>query len=102
MLIYGIMSSIAQFYSRNLATEVLSQKIAQGGTPKRVPVAYRNIRYRDDNGREARTVELDPGRAPMSRWALETYATGDVSAVQRLRVTDEAGLRDEPSRNEVR
>lgn len=38
MLVHGIMSSIAEFYSRNLATEVtkgLSQKVAQGGTPMR-------------------------------------------------------------------
>lgn len=36
MLVHGIMSSIAEFYSRNLATEVtkgLTQKVAQGGTP---------------------------------------------------------------------
>jgi len=35
MLLHGIMSSIAEFYSRNLATETikgLSQKAAQGGT----------------------------------------------------------------------
>nr|WP_223149125.1 recombinase family protein [Changpingibacter yushuensis] len=36
MLLHGIMSSIAEFYSKNLATEVtkgLAQKIATGGTP---------------------------------------------------------------------
>ena len=41
MLVHGIMSSIAEFYSRNLATEVtkgLTQKLAQGGTPMRAPV----------------------------------------------------------------
>ena len=40
MLLHGIMSSIAEFYSRNLATEVtkgLTQKVAQGGTPMRAP-----------------------------------------------------------------
>lgn len=38
MLLHGIMSSIAEFYSRNLATETikgLSQKAAQGGTINR-------------------------------------------------------------------
>lgn len=38
MLVHGIMSSIAEFYSRNLATEVtkgLTQKVAHGGTPMR-------------------------------------------------------------------
>jgi len=58
MLVHGIMSSIAEFYSRNLATEVtkgLTQKVAQGG----------------ENGREVRTVEVDTERAPMIRWAFE-------------------------------
>lgn len=42
------MSSIAEFYSRNLATEVtkgLTQKVAQGrGTPMRAPIGYLNVR----------------------------------------------------------
>ena len=41
MLLHGIMSSIAEFYSRNLATETvkgLTQKAAQGGTPNRAPI----------------------------------------------------------------
>lgn len=63
MLVHGIMSSIAEFYSRNLATEVtkgLTQKLAQGGTPMRAPVGYLNVRRTDEQGREVRTVEVDP------------------------------------------
>lgn len=59
MLVHGIMSSIAEFYSHNLATEVtkgLSQKLARGGAP----VGYLNVRRTDDRGRELRTVEVDP------------------------------------------
>lgn len=40
MLLHGIMSSIAEFYYRNLATEVtksMRQKLAQGGTPHARP-----------------------------------------------------------------
>lgn len=43
MLVHGIMSSVAEFFSRNLATEVakgLPQKVAQGGTPGRAPIGY--------------------------------------------------------------
>ncbi|MFK5165266.1 recombinase family protein, partial [Propionibacterium freudenreichii] len=43
MLLHGIMSSIAEFYSKNLATEVtkgLTQKVATGGTPMRAPLGY--------------------------------------------------------------
>ena len=42
MLVHGIMSSIAEFYSHNLATEVtkgIVQKAAAGGTPTKAPSA---------------------------------------------------------------
>ena len=46
-LVHGVMSSIAEFYSKNLAAEVtkgLTQKIASGGTPGKAPIGYLNIR----------------------------------------------------------
>ena len=95
MLVHGIMSSIAEFYSRNLATEVskgLSQKIAQGGTPMRAPIGYLNVRRTDDNGREIRTVEVDPDRAPLIRWAFEQYAEGETSVTGLLRDLTARGL----------
>jgi len=79
VLLHGIMSSIAEFYSRNLAGEVvkgMTEKAKTGGTPGRVPVGYRNIRTFDEGG-ERRYVELDPDRAPLIRQAFELYATGD-------------------------
>ena len=55
MLLHGIMSSIAEFYSRNLATEVtkgLTQKVAQGGTPDaRTELGARIVREFIDAGR---------------------------------------------------
>lgn len=79
LLLHGIMSSIAEFYSRNLATEVIKgcvQKAKNGGTPGRAPVGYLNVRQ-VVNGRESRTVEVDPVRGPLMAWAFEAYATGD-------------------------
>ena len=95
MLVHGIMSSIAEFYSRNLATEVskgLSQKIAQGGTPMRAPIGYLNVRRTDDQGHEIRTVEVDPDRAPLIRWAFEHYAEGETSVTGLLRDLTARGL----------
>ena len=95
MLVHGIMSSIAEFYSRNLATEVtkgLTQKLAQGGTPMRAPVGYLNVRRTDEHGREVRTVEVDPERAPLIRWAFETYAWGETSVTGLLRELTARGL----------
>jgi site-specific DNA recombinase len=81
LLLHGIMSSIAEFYSRNLAAEVIKgtqQKVQAGGTPTRAPIGYRNIRKLVD-GYETRTVELDDERAPLVRWAFRAYATGEWS-----------------------
>ena len=100
MLVHGIMSSIAEFYSRNLATEVtkgLTQKLAQGGTPMRARVGYLNVRKTDEQGREIRTVEIDPERAPLIRWAFATYAKGETSVTGLLRDLTARGLTTVPS-----
>lgn len=100
MLVHGIMSSIAEFYSRNLATEVtkgLTQKVAQGGTPGRAPIGYLNVRRTDDAGREIRTVEVDAERAPLIAWAFEQYATGETSVTALLRDLTARGLLSVPS-----
>ncbi|MFI1955926.1 recombinase family protein, partial [Streptomyces xinghaiensis] len=80
MLLHGIMSSIAEFYSRNLATEVhkgMSQKAKGGGTPGRAPLGYRNVGRITLEGREERTVEPDPERAELITWAFVAFATGE-------------------------
>ena len=72
MLLHGIMSSIAEFYSRNLANEVMKgliQKAKNGGTPMKAPLGYRNVRL-FENGREIRTVEVDPVRGAADQLGL--------------------------------
>ena len=78
ILLHGIMSSIAEFYSRNLASEVvkgLSQKARAGGTIGRAPLGYLNKQGRDNQGREARWVDIDPTRGPLITQAFTEYAT---------------------------
>ena len=85
MLLHGIMSSIAEFYSRNLANEVIKgmgEKARNGGTLGKAPLGYVNVRGRDENGREVRTVELDQQRAPLLRLAFSEYATGNWTVSQ--------------------
>ena len=85
MLLHGIMSSIAEFYSRNLANEVIKgmgEKARNGGTLGKAPLGYMNVRARDENGREIRTVELDQQRAPLLRLAFSEYATGNWTVSQ--------------------
>ena len=78
MLLHGIMSSIAEFYSRNLAAEVvkgLSEKARAGGTVGRAPLGYLNKQGRDSQGRQARWVDVDPVRGPLITQAFTEYAT---------------------------
>src|SRR5205814_1142995 len=78
-LLHAIMAGIAEFYSRNLASEAIkgmTQKAKVGGTPGRAPIGYLNTRRRID-GREVRTVVVDPERAPLVQWAFEAYSTGE-------------------------
>jgi site-specific DNA recombinase len=78
ILLHGIMSSIAEFYSRNLAAEVLKgtlEKVRAGGTPGQAPIGYRNVR-RMVGGYETRTVEVDTERELLVAWAFTAYATG--------------------------
>jgi site-specific DNA recombinase len=99
LLLHGIMSSIAEFYSRNLANEVnkgLIQKAKNGGTPFKPPIGYRAVRI-FDNGREIRSVEVDPERAPLVVWAFKTYATGEWTVRTLLSELTQRGLLSMPT-----
>ncbi len=84
-LMHGIMSSVAEFYSNNLAHEVkkgMLQKVKNGGTPSKAPLGYKNVPFWDEHGREARTVELDAERAPLITKAFKLYAKGSYTVRQ--------------------
>ncbi len=100
LLLHGIMSSIAEFYSRNLAAEVMkgtTQKAQRGGTPYRAPIGYKPSRIEID-GREVRVVIPDPERAPLIREAFILYASGDYSLSELAAIMEERGLRSRPTR----
>lgn len=99
ILLHGIMSSIAEFYSRNLANEVnkgLIQKAKNGGTPFKPPIGYQSVRL-FENGREIRSVEIDPERAPLVVWAFRTYATGEWTVRTLLEEVTKRGLLSRPT-----
>ena len=100
MLLHGIMATIAEFYSRNLATEVvkgMSQKAASGGTNGKAPVGYLNALSRDELGREVRSVVLDEQRAPHICWVFQAYASGDWSISQVADELTDRGLSSPPT-----
>ena len=100
MLLHGIMSSIAEFDSRNLANEVIKgmgEKARNGGTLGKAPLGYMNVRARDENGREVRTIALDEERAPLIRLAFTEYATGNWTVRQLADHLNTLGLTIPPT-----
>lgn len=100
MLMHGIMASMAEFYSRNLANEAkkgIAQKAKNGGTHGFAPVGYHNTLKRID-GRDVKGVAIDEERAPHIRWAFETYATGEWSISQLREALEERGFKSRPTR----
>lgn len=99
ILLHGIMSSIAEFYSRNLASEIrkgMNQKAKKGTTPGRAPLGYLNVRE-TDGGRDIRSIAIDSERAPLIKWAFEQYATGDYTLEQLADELTARGLRTRPT-----
>lgn len=105
MLLHGIMASIAEFYSMNLAAEVLkgtTEKARRGGTPYRAPIGYLNVREIVD-GREVRTIAVDPERGLLVTELFRLYASGsfalsDLAAIMEAKGLDSPGSPNVPSR----
>jgi site-specific DNA recombinase len=94
MLLHGIMASIGEFYSMNLAAEVMkgtTEKARRGGTPFQAPVGYLNVRELVE-GREIRTVGVDSERGPLIAQAFRLYATGDYSLSELTAIMEAEGL----------
>jgi site-specific DNA recombinase len=102
-LLHAIMAGIAEFYSKNLAVETLkgmTQKAKVGGTPGRAPIGYLNTRRRVD-GREVRSVVVDPDRARLVQWAFEAYSTGEWTIHALTEALGAKGLRALPHGKKV-
>ena len=75
----------------------MEQKAKTGGTPGKAPLGYRNVAALNAEGREVRTVAIDPDRAPLITWAFQAYATGDWT-LRRLAVAlEERSLTSRPT-----
>ena len=99
-LVHGIMATIAEFYSSNLAAEArkgMEQKARVGGTVSRAPVGYRNTSA-EIEGREVRTVSVDDERAEHVRWAFQQFATGEWTVGQMADALAERGLTSRATR----
>jgi site-specific DNA recombinase len=75
----------------------MEAKAALGGTPGKPSLGYLNVRETVD-GREIRTIALDPERAPLVKMLFERYATGQYSFPALRELATSAGLRSRPNR----
>jgi site-specific DNA recombinase len=98
-LMHGIMASIAEFYSRNLANEIMKgsvQKAKEGGTPFMAPIGYLNVRDFSD-GKDVRSIDVDPERAPLVKIAFQLYGSGLYSLKELLYELTRQGLTNRPT-----
>ncbi len=100
MLMHGILASMAEFYSLNLAQEVLkgmTQKASMGGTPAKAPLGYLNVRTTDAKGHEVRDVTVDVERADLIKFAFTAYATGNWTLSSLATELEARGLTSRPT-----
>lgn len=74
----NIVVAMAQFYSSNLAEEVLKgmkEKFQRGEWPNKAPLGYKNIRDGEGKGR----IVIDKEKAPLVKQIFRLYATGQYS-----------------------
>ncbi len=75
----------------------MAHKAKTGGTLHQAPLGYLNVREQFE-GREVRTVALDPMRAPFVVLGFELYATGKYTFRSLQEALTEAGFRTRPTR----
>jgi len=76
----AIMEALAEFYSENLATEVLKgqrERASMGRGMCVPPIGYTRCQDRTDDVHYGRYLP-DPETAPIVQWIFRTYATGEL------------------------
>ena len=94
----GIMAIFNELQVRSNGEDVktkMANKARNGGTVGRAPLGYLNVGNISE-GREFRTVIVDPVRGPLVRLAFELYATGDWSLADLSDELYDRGLRTRP------
>lgn len=94
-LVETILHAVDQYQSENSGEDIrykMGQKAKSGGTISYAPLGYLNVRDHVE-GREIRTVAVDPERGPLVTRGFELYGTGQFSARQVLDRLNAAGPR---------
>jgi site-specific DNA recombinase len=99
-MVESIIHAVDQYQSQASGADIrykMGQKVKNGGTVGQAKLGYRNVRDYVD-GREIRTIDVDPERGPLVTEAFELFATGQYTATQVLKRLTAAGLTSRPTK----
>ncbi len=92
-LLEGVMSTMAEFYSKNLARECkkgMIEKLRQGGWPWKAPVGYLNFTFETGE----KEVVPDPDKFHQIRAIFELFGTNNYSLDRLAKVMFERGFKN--------
>lgn len=98
-LMHGILATFNEYQSRESGADIaykMGQKARNGGTIARARLGYLNHTDRTD-GREIRTIIIDPERAPLVRLGFQLFAAGNLTLDQLSERLYQRGLRTRPT-----
>ncbi len=98
-LMHGILAAFNEYRSREDGADIaykMGEKAKKGGTLGRAPLGYLNTIERIE-GREIRSVAIDPERAPFVKLAFELFATGDYTLSEVSAELTDRGLLTRPT-----
>ncbi|MDI5979265.1 recombinase family protein [Amycolatopsis magusensis] len=98
-LMHGILAKFNEYQSRESDADIaykMGQKVRNGGTVGRARLGYLNHIDRTD-GRELRTIVVDPEQAPLVRLDFELFAVGNLTLDQLSERLYPRGLRTRPT-----
>ncbi|MCE7008202.1 recombinase family protein [Kibdelosporangium philippinense] len=98
-LMHGILATFNEYQSRESGADIaykMGQKARNGGTISRARLGYLNHTDRSD-GRDIRTIIVDPERAPLVRLGFELFAADNLTLDQLSERLYLRGLRTRPT-----
>jgi site-specific DNA recombinase len=99
-LIATVLDAFNEYQSRAQGADIalkMAGKVERGGSVARAQLGYLNVREVFE-GREIRTVAVDPERAPLVLAGFELFATGTYTYDTLLEALTDAGLRSRPTK----
>jgi DNA invertase Pin-like site-specific DNA recombinase len=97
---HGMLAVFNQFRSEIDGADIaykMGEKVKNGGSVGLAKIGYRNVRVTVD-GREVRTIEVDPERGHLITQMFQLYATGRYGYYDIQEIITERGLRTKPTR----